>query len=126
MGLTLCNGYPSPIWTSIAFFNPDTCGGPESQPFEMNGWWRIDPGSCALVFANDLADRNQFWYVFAHSSDGTAWSGPFVATVSRKAFAGSNWCWGIGHGGATSEFETIGYREIDIGDADDFTVTFVP
>jgi len=123
MGFTLCNGYPSTIWTAIAFYNPDTCGGGDAQPFEMNGWWKIEPNSCALVYANDL--ENRFWYAFAHAADGASWSGPFVATVSRSAFGGSNWCWGIGHGG-TSEFETIGYREIDVGDADDFTLTFVP
>jgi uncharacterized membrane protein len=121
MGLVLCNGYPSGIWTSIMFYSPETCGG-EGGDFEMMGWWRIAPGACALVYANDLEDVNQFWYYYAEADDGAFWAGPYGANVPLVPFGGDQWCWGIGHGG---EVVRIGYRELDIGSNDDYTLTFV-
>jgi uncharacterized membrane protein len=117
MGLTLCNSYSQPISTAIMFFSPDTCGG-EGENFEMMGWWNLAPGSCALVFANDLEDLNRFWYYFAHARDGTVWAGPWGASVPAEAF---DQCFGIG----ISTGESIGFRELDVGDNDDFTLTFV-
>jgi uncharacterized membrane protein len=123
MGLTLCNSYPSTIWTSIMFYSPETCGG-EGGDFEMMGWWGIAPGSCALVYANDLEDVNQFWYYFAKADDGAFWAGDLGANVPREPFGGDQWCWGLGKVGP--ELVRIGYRELDIGDNDDYTLTFVP
>ena len=121
MGLTLCNSYPTTIWTSIMFYSPETCGG-EGDDFEMMGWWQIAPGSCALVYANDLEDVNQFWYYFARADDGTFWAGDRVAHVPLEPFGGDQWCWGIGIAGPP--LHRIGYRELDIGDNDDYTLTF--
>ena len=104
------------------FYSPETCGG-EGGDFEMMGWWRMAPGSCALVYANDLEDVNQFWYYFAKADDGTSWSGDFGANVPHEPFGGDQWCWGIGKVGP--ELVRIGYRELDIGDNDDYTLTFV-
>jgi uncharacterized membrane protein len=105
------------------FYSPESCGG-DGGDFEKMGWWRIAPGSCALVYANDLEDVNQFWYYYAQADDGAVWAGPFRAAVSLDPFGGDQWCYG---------FETsapgqiiIGYRELDIGDNDDYTLTFVP
>lgn len=120
MGLTLCNSYPSTLWASIMFYSPETCGG-DGGDFEMMGWWRIEPGSCSLVYANDL--DNRFWYYFAHAADGTVWAGPFGANVPRSAFVGE--CFGAPRVSG-SDFERIGYRELDIGDSDDFTLTLTP
>lgn len=58
MGLVLCNSYPTTIQTSIMFYSPESCGG-DGGNFEKMGWWRIAPGSCALVYANDLEDVNR-------------------------------------------------------------------
>jgi uncharacterized membrane protein len=124
MGLTLCNSYTTTIWTSIMFYSPETCGG-DGGDFEMMGWWRIEPGSCALVYANDLEDVNQFWYYFAHAADGAFWAGPFAANVPRGPFGGGQACWGS-QKVAGSNFEQIGYRELDIGSSDNYTLTFVP
>jgi uncharacterized membrane protein len=123
MGLVLCNGYTTTISTAIAFYNPDTCA--EGPPFEMMGWWVLAPGSCALVFANDLEDRNRYWYYFAMANDGAVWSGPYGANVTTGAFGGGQWCYGSQHGGG-GELIRIGYRELDIGSSDDYTLTFVP
>jgi uncharacterized membrane protein len=121
MALTLCNSYTTTIWASIMFYSPETCGG-DGGDYEMMGWWMIEPGSCALVYANDL--ETSFWYYFAHAADGAFWAGPFATSVPRQAFGGI--CWGVPKGGSgSSDFEEIGYRELDIGDNEDFTVTFV-
>ena len=117
MGLTICNNYPKPISASIMFYSPDTCGG-EGDNFEMMGWWNLAPGSCALVYANDLEDLNRYWYYFAHSSDGAVWAGPFGASVPTAAF---DQCFGIG----VNPGESIGFRELDMGDNDDYTITLV-
>jgi uncharacterized membrane protein len=121
MGLVLCNRYPTTIETSIMFYSPESCGG-EGGNFEKMGWWRIAPGSCALVYANDL--DNRFWYYFAEADDGAVWSGPFLASVSLSRFGGRRWCWGL----ETSDPAQIriGYRELDIGDNNNYTLNFVP
>ncbi len=122
MALTLCNGYPTPISTAIMFYSPDTCGGEGN--FQMAGWWNIDPGTCALVYADDLEDLNRYWYYYADAEDGAVWSGPYGASVPFYAF---NQCYGIGVIIENNHEEVaIGFRELDIGDNDDYTLTFVP
>lgn len=127
MGLTLCNGYSTRIWTAIMFYSPETCpaaGDPPGGDFEMMGWWGIQPGSCALVYANDLEDLNEFWYFFAQADDGAIWDGPFRHGVPLTAFGGSTACWGLETN--SPDLITVGFRELDIGDNDDFTLTFLP
>jgi uncharacterized membrane protein len=121
MGLVLCNSYSARINTAIMFYSPETCGG-DGQDFEMMGWWVIDPGACKLVYANDC-DINRFWYIFGQAVDGTVWAGPFGAAVTREPFGGDQFCWGAQSSGHDVR---IGYREFDIGDAEDVTVTFNP
>ena len=104
------------------FYSPETCGG-DGGNFEMMGWWRIEPGACALVYANDLADLNQYWYYFAEAADGSVWAGPFQASVPLTPFGGLQACWGAQSGGGDNE--QVGYRELDVGDNDDYTLTFV-
>lgn len=123
MGLHLCNSYPHRISTAIMFYSPETCGN-EGGDFEVMGWWNIDPGACKLVYANDLEDLNQYWYYYAFATDGAEWSGPFSKTVARAAFGG---CWGVSETTSSEPglYMQIGFRELDIGDNDDYTLTFV-
>jgi hypothetical protein len=123
MGLTLCNNYPVKIWTSIMFYSPETCGG-DGGNFEMMGWWGIDPGSCAFVFANSVGDLNRWWYIFGMADDGNVWAGPFGANVPRSAFGGDQACWGSQKVGP--DMIRIGYREHDFDEYDNVTLTFVP
>lgn len=122
MGLVLCNSYSTTIWTSIMFYSPRACGS-ETDGFEMMGWWALEPGSCALVYANDLADVNQYWFYFAKARDGNVWAGPWAAQVPHEVFGGDGWC----HGGAgrSDANLSIGYREVDVGSSDDCTLTFI-
>jgi hypothetical protein len=123
VGLTLVNGYSSTISTTIMFYSPEACGG-EGGNFECMGWWNIQPGGSAFVFANDVGDLNRFWYFFAEAADAV-WSGPFGHAVPTHAFGGDDACWGLGVG-AGSEWRQVGYFEKDVGDADNYTLTFVP
>ncbi len=116
MGLTFCNSYHRRIWTMISFYSPERCA---DDPWQEMGWFAVDPGTCSLVYANDLADLNQYWYYFAESDDGAFWAGPFTASVTVAPF---DKC----HVGSTADDRQIGMRELDIGDNDDYTLTFVP
>jgi hypothetical protein len=49
------------------------------------------------------------------------WLAP--ANVTNAAFGGDQWCFGDQK---TTADVRIGYRELDIGDNDDYTLTFVP
>jgi hypothetical protein len=117
MGLVLCNSYPRPIFTCIAFYGEICASDP--PPFEVMGWWFLPPGSCALVYANDLADLNRFWYIHGQADDGSVWSGPFRRPVPLDPF---HQCWGA----ASNAPIEVGFFEQDIGDNDDFTLTFIP
>ena len=125
MGLRIANAYSSTVWTTIMFYSPETCGGPDNQPFECMGWWRIEPGTNALVYANDVGDLNPWWYVYAQASDGAVWSGPFQQSVPRWAFGGSDICFGLGIGGS-SDYLLAGYHEFNVGDSDNYTLTLTP
>jgi len=125
MGLRIANGYTSTIWTTIMFYSPETCGGPDNQPWECMGWWRVESGKSALVYANDVGDLNSWWYVYAQASDGAIWGGPFEQRVPLSAFGGSDICFGLGIGGS-SDYPLIGYYEFNVGDHDNYTLTLTP
>jgi uncharacterized membrane protein len=119
MGLVLCNSYPRLISAAITFYNENPCGG-EGGNFEQMGWWNIEPGSCVLVYANDLAKLNRYWYYYAHCfEDDASWAGEYQSLVPLEAF---DLCWTVG---LSVRSKHIGYRLLDIGDADDYTLTFV-
>jgi uncharacterized membrane protein len=121
MGLILCSTYPKLISAAIMFYNSDSCGGVGGN-FEMRGWWNIEPQSCVHVYADDLHDVNRYWFYYAEAEDGATWSGPYSATVPTAKF---DQCYGTGvivENG--DESETIGFRELDIDDNDNYTLTF--
>jgi hypothetical protein len=56
--------------------------------------------------------------VFLAKADGVRWAGDFPTIIKNPdAF---NLCDGIGG----TAFERVGFRELDVGDADNFTLTF--
>jgi uncharacterized membrane protein len=117
--LRFCNSYPTPIWTAISFYSPEDCGG-EGLNWQNIGWYRVDPGSCAVVYANDLDDvDSRYWYFYAEAEDGAKWHGDFPTQVNHwDAF---NVCDGTGRTGLVN----LGFRELDVGNADEFTLTFL-
>jgi uncharacterized membrane protein len=116
--LAMCNGYPAHIYVAIMFYNPEKCGG-DGGNFETMGWWSVAPGSCVNVYANDLEDLNRYWYYYAQADDGAVWAGPYRIYAPDNAFSE---CGGLG----ISTARIVGMRELDIGDNDDYTLTFVP
>jgi len=117
--LTFCNSYPTRIWTAISFFSPEDCGG-EGGSWQNIGWYLVHPGTCAVVYANDLEDLNRFWYLYAEAEDGAKWTGDFPTFVNRTD--PFNVCDGLG----STALERVGFRELDVGDNDDWTLTFTP
>jgi uncharacterized membrane protein len=115
--LRFCNSHSAGIWTAISFYSPNDCGG-EGGNWQNIGWYRVEPGSCSVVYENDLADLNRYWYYFAEADDGARWSGDFLTYVKDpEAF---NICQGVG----SSAYESVGFRELDVGDNDEYTLTF--
>ena len=117
--LTFCNSYPTAIATCISFWEPDECGGDEGNGWHNIGWYWVDPGACVNVFNNDVADVNPYWYFYAEATDGTNWSGEFPTNIKRIAFDHCD-------APADTSMQTVGFRELDVGDADNYTLTFTP
>jgi uncharacterized membrane protein len=120
VGLTICNHYNAPVTAAIMFYSSESCSG-EGRNWEMMGWWNIGPGSCALVYANDLGDLATHWYYYAHASNGVTWAGDgrWVNQVPTSAF---NQCWGIG----VTPGERVDFAELNVNDNDDWTVNLLP
>ena len=115
--LAFCNGYTERLWVAYMFHSPDACGG-EGGDWQTIGWFAMEPGSCVTVYANDLDDvHNRYWYFHAENDDASiVWDGPVPVYVTDEAF---NHCLNIG----TTNSRIVGYREIDVGDNEDYTVT---
>jgi uncharacterized membrane protein len=114
--LTFCNNYPSAIATCISFWEPDEC--PEGNGWHNIGWYWVDPGTCRVVFQNDVDAMGRYWYYYAEANDGTNWSGEFPTNVKRTAFDECDTP-------PDSQMIPLGFRELDVGDADSYTLTFV-
>jgi uncharacterized membrane protein len=115
--LAFCNSYTERLWVAYMFWSPDTCSG-EGGNWQTIGWFSIEPGSCTTVYANDLDDvHNRYWYYYAENQGRTVvWAGPVQVYVTDEAF---NHCLGLG----ISTARVVGYRQIDVGDNEDYTVT---
>jgi uncharacterized membrane protein len=116
--LTLCNEYHEPIWTAISFWEPDDCSA-EGNGWHDMGWWHIEPGSCKRVYGNDLDDvDNRYWYVYAEADDGARWSGDYPTHVTMERFS---FC----DEPPNTNMVIRGFDEIDVGDFDNYTLTFI-
>jgi uncharacterized membrane protein len=115
--LTFCNSYSSAIATCISFWEPEECG-IEGDGWHNIGWYWVEPGTCRVVFENDV-DLNRYWYFYAEANDGAKWDGEFPTRVKNDAFDHCN-------SPADSQMFQLGFRELDVGDADNYTLTFTP
>jgi uncharacterized membrane protein len=115
--LAFCNGHNQRVWVAYMFRSPNACGG-EGGGWQTIGWFAMEPGSCVTVYANTLGDvNNRYWYYHAENDDSSIeWAGPIPVYVTDEAF---NHCLSIG----TTNSRVVGFRQIDVGDNDDFTVT---
>lgn len=110
--LQFCNRHTQTLWVTIMFYHPNC---PDGGDWEKKGWWGIAPGECNVVFGGDLDDLNQYYCFYAEANDGVVWAGPYVRSVTNRAF---DWCENV----SSTDARDVGYRLLDIGDNDDYTV----
>jgi uncharacterized membrane protein len=116
--LTFCNSYSTAIATCISFWEPEECGG-DGNGWHNIGWYWVDPGTCRVVFRNDVDDVNRNWYYYAEAADGTKWAGDFPTYVKDEAFDHCDTP-------PDTTMHQVGFRELDVDDADNYTLTFLP
>jgi uncharacterized membrane protein len=112
--LHFINSTSKPLYVAIAYLDEEACG--TRNQWRVEGWWRVEPGVKATVFNGDLTDVNRYWYYYAEpEGGGGAWSGDYYFPTTSEVF---DLCDGASGNGV--EYE--GFRQIDLGDEDIFTV----
>ena len=114
--LSFTNGYSRLVSVTVKWYHPNC---PDGGDWEKKGWWNINPGNTAHVLDLDLDETNRYYYYYAESVDGHTWSGAYFTDVPNEAF---DWCENTG----SSTSRSLGFRELDIGDNDNYTLTLVP
>jgi uncharacterized membrane protein len=114
--LQFCNSYPSRIFVAISFVDSELCGG-EGGDWRNRGWWAIDPGTCVQVHSGIVSNVNRLWYYCAVADDGVEWSGDFPTYVMNTE------PFDICDGLPSTAMDRRGFREFDVGDSDNFTIT---
>lgn len=115
--LTFCNQYPSAVWLTIMWYTPNCIDGGD---WTKKGWWYMETGQCVNTLDADLDEINSIFCYYAETADGnTVWAGPYVRNVPYESF---EWC----EFTASTESRDLGYRGLDIGDNDDYTLTLMP
>jgi len=112
MALTICNQHSSSVTVAIGYSNIDHCA--NAGKWIKEGWWTIAPGQCARVYGGSLKNLNRYWLYYAHTSDGTKWSGNYCTNVTQKAFYQ---CWND-----PSDYQVC-YRLLDINSYENYTLT---
>ena len=110
-----CNGTNATIWTSYSWFAP-SCVAEDGSTWDKAGWWSLTPGQCKIVYGPSIS--NQFSYYYAEGG-GLVWAGPFRDCATNNAFdLCDNTC--------VSPGRSVDYRELNTGNASNFTLTFTP
>ncbi|WP_448640274.1 hypothetical protein [Geodermatophilus sp. URMC 63] len=118
MGLSFRNDTPDRMSLAFLRWDPNCPGGDEGQPFSGHGWYTIEPGQTREVWHGDAGDWHRWWGYFARTVAGRFWAGDYGMNVPIHAFSR---CYREGVGGASSEFEHIGFRGLLMDDDyDDF------
>ena len=118
--LAFCNHTSEQLWVAYMFYSPGDCGG-EGGNWQTIGWFEMNPGACTTVYGNSLGDvHNRYWYYYAENAGASiVWAGPVNVYVPDTAF---NHCYAIGD----TVSRIVGYRLLDVGDNDDYTVNLIP
>jgi hypothetical protein len=114
--LAFANATNQDLWLSYGFYAPDVCGG--NGNFQIIGWYHLpSDGGPVTVYANSLDDvDNRYWVFYAENFNRSLiWQGGYHSHVTDQAF---NKCWAIG----TSGDRIVGFRLLDVGDNDDYSV----
>jgi uncharacterized membrane protein len=115
--LTFCNSYSTAIATAISFFDDEECGGAEGNGWKNIGWYWVEPGTCRVVYRNDVNDAGRYWYYYAEATDGAKWHGEFPTYVKHEAFDHCD-------SPADTSMYPVGFCEVDVGDWENYTLTF--
>jgi uncharacterized membrane protein len=109
------NQTDQPVYVAFQSYSPSCSGN-----WETRGWWLLNPGESKIVFGGDLQQvGSTFFYYYAESADGTlVWNGAFPTSVPTSAFV---WCLNTSNSDPTTR--TVGFREINVGGANNYTLT---
>jgi uncharacterized membrane protein len=98
-------------------------GDDKAENWVSEGWWQIEPGQCARVYAQALSQRFYYYYArtLTQGSKPTIWAGKYVfCTEADKAFRieGDGDC-------AARKYQSTGFQDLDIGaNTHDYTLDF--
>jgi uncharacterized membrane protein len=110
--LRFCNSYHTTVNVAIIYYHPNC---PDGGDWVKKGWWVLNPGECKVPYGGDLNDLNRYYLYVAEAIDGRFWAGEYVRQVPNRAF---EWC----ENTASTDSRQAGFRLLDIGDNDNFTV----
>ncbi|WP_170294943.1 DUF1036 domain-containing protein [Roseospira navarrensis] len=104
-GLEICNQTSVVRWVAIGYSKDDL--------WTSEGWWQVEPGDCALVLDEELAQR--YYYYRAEDPDERFQGDGYMFCTVDDAFTivGDHDCAGRG-------YEEVAFRELDTGE----TATF--
>lgn len=110
-GLEICND--TNLLQSVAIgYKGDT-------DWVSEGWWNVDPGTCAEVVGGDLTKRYYYYYAEAEGREFEGQNYNFCVEENIFTITGDTNCEDRG-------FETLGFREIDTGEtATEFSLSLV-
>jgi uncharacterized membrane protein len=106
--MRFCNHTPNNIWLAFMWYQPHCM---EGSDWQYAGWWFISSGGCTVVYENDLSDVHANWYFYTQG-----WEGQFFMPTPDHSF------WRCEGETVAPGERRLGYREIDSGNHDDFTV----
>ena len=107
--LKLCNNTESRVGVALGY--NDTKG------WVSEGWWNINPNSCATLLKGDLIAR--YYYIYAVDyDDAGSWGGKSVLCTQDKLFViqGNTNCEERG-------YKKTGFREVDTHEETDWTIS---
>jgi len=117
VSLTICNHHSftpgHEIYVAYMRLDRTSCG--SGDGFNAIGWFRIEPGTCQTVYNGDV-NYNRYWAYYAEAPDGTTWTGNLQSWVSNSSFR-------LCHGSACSPCRIVGFRQLDVNGAANYTLT---
>ncbi|WP_140789009.1 DUF1036 domain-containing protein [Myxococcus xanthus] len=114
--LQFCNLTNVNIWTAYSRLDPG-CIPMDGSTWRNSGWWELTPGQCKIVYSSAIPGSTIYYYA---EGGGRVWAGPFMTCVSNAVFSlCDNSCTITGS-------RNVGFRQIDTGGAQNYTLNFTP